>query len=146
LWGEAAHYHSQSESIVLDEALWGLAGIEQEARRVPDPWENVLRKPPRMVKFSEYKDGFQREREVQLIYEIDGEEVVAAADLLEHLLELAPGHQTTAHAMRLSTVMRHVGWSRPKNGYVTIGQERVKGYFRAASKAALVPRRATWST
>ena len=34
LWGEAAHYQSQGESLVLDETLWGTAGIEQEAASV----------------------------------------------------------------------------------------------------------------
>jgi hypothetical protein len=33
LWGEAAHYQSKGESLMLDEALWGTAGTEQEARR-----------------------------------------------------------------------------------------------------------------
>jgi len=32
LWGEAAHYQSQGESLVLDKALWGKAGQEQEER------------------------------------------------------------------------------------------------------------------
>ena len=34
LWGEAARYQSQGESLVLDKALWPVAAVEQEARRV----------------------------------------------------------------------------------------------------------------
>ena len=32
----------QGESLVLDEALWPEAGVEQEARRVRHPWEAFL--------------------------------------------------------------------------------------------------------
>ena len=39
LWGEAAHYQSQGEAVSLDESLWADAAVEQEARRVKDPWE-----------------------------------------------------------------------------------------------------------
>ena len=55
---------------------------------------------------------------------------VAAADILEYLLKIPPGSQQTGHSMRLSTVMRKLGWERPINGNVTIGGKRVKGYFR----------------
>ena len=42
LWGEAAHYQSQGEALTIDEKMWPDAGIEQEKRRVKDPWEDVL--------------------------------------------------------------------------------------------------------
>lgn len=132
LWGEAAHYQSQGESLVLDEALWGEAGIEQEARRITDPWEDVLRDMPEVAAVREFKDGYWREEKVQIIYRDDeaGEDRVAAADLLEYLLKIPPGAQQTGHSMRLSAVMRKLGWDRPGNGNLTIGDKRVKGYFR----------------
>ena len=40
LWGEAAHYQSKGESLTLDESMWADAGVEQEERRVKDPWED----------------------------------------------------------------------------------------------------------
>src|SRR6516164_7535485 len=56
LWGEAAHYQSQGESLVLDKALWGEAGQEQEARRVRDPWEDLLRDMPLIAEDRYFKD------------------------------------------------------------------------------------------
>lgn len=135
LWDEAARYQSQGESLVLDEALWGEAGIEQEARRITDPWEDALRIVPEWVTvivrevsgagFQEYK-----ERDVRIVHREDDEDRVAAADLLEHVLKILPGNQRTEHSMRLSAVMRKLGWDRPSNGNLTVGGKRVKGYFR----------------
>lgn len=39
LWAEAAHYEKEGMSIRLDEKLWGVAEIQQERRRIEDPWE-----------------------------------------------------------------------------------------------------------
>jgi predicted P-loop ATPase len=132
LWGEAAHYQSQGESLVLDEALWGTAGIEQEARRISDPWEDVLRDMPEVVEHSYFKDGFWRVEEVRIIHRDDeaNEDRVAALDVLEYLLKISPGAQQTGQAMRLSAVMRKLGWERPLNGNLTVGGKRVKGYLR----------------
>jgi len=132
LWGEAARYESQGESLVLDEALWGEAGIEQEARRITDPWEDVLRDMPKVAVLREFKDGFWRQEDVQIIYRDEDaeEDRVAAADVLEYLLKIPPGAQQTGHSMRLSTVMRKLGWDRPGNGNLMIGDKRVKGYFK----------------
>lgn len=46
LFGEAAHYESEGESLVLDEALWPDAKVEQEKRRVRHPWEDLLANIP----------------------------------------------------------------------------------------------------
>jgi hypothetical protein len=42
LWAEAAHLEARGESIRLDRSLWESAAREQDARRVMDPWEEVL--------------------------------------------------------------------------------------------------------
>jgi hypothetical protein len=120
LWGEAAHYQSQGESLVLDRTLWAKAGVEQEARRVRDAWEDILADLP--VRTDEKSLG--------VVHQINGQERVAAVDLLDRMLQVARGQQTTTTAMRLATVMRVLGWKRSKNGYVTIGGRRVTGYFR----------------
>jgi predicted P-loop ATPase len=131
LWGEAARYQSQGESLVLDEALWGEAAAEQEARRVTDPWEPILAMMPTWTVLREYKDGYHREKDIQIIYRHDGEDRVAAGDILQYILDVPVGQQRVDHAMRLSTVMKQLGWSRATNGYVSInGVGRVKGYFR----------------
>jgi predicted P-loop ATPase len=43
LWAEAAHCEAQGESLLLPKELWPRAAIEQAARLVEDPWEDVLR-------------------------------------------------------------------------------------------------------
>jgi len=130
LWGEAARYQSQGESLVLDEKLWGEAGVQQEARRIPDPWEDILQEIPGVIAIREFKDGYHREKDVQVIHKEVEQERVSAPDLLEYILEIPPGSQRTEHSMRLSNAMKHLGWQRADNGYVTIGGKRVKGYFR----------------
>jgi predicted P-loop ATPase len=134
LWGEAAHYQSQGESLVLDEKLWAEAGIEQEARRISDPWEDLLRDMPESVTVVVRlaTAGYQefKEKDVRIVHREGDEDKVAGAVLLEHVLKIAGGYQTTAHTMRLSTVMRKLGWERHNNGMVSIGGDRVKGYFR----------------
>jgi Virulence-associated protein E/RepB DNA-primase from phage plasmid len=132
LIGEAASYHTAGESVVLDEALWGDAGIEQEQRRTKDPWEGLLENIPMWWDTIEgYDDDHHPiKKAVLVIHLVDEQEVVSAATILKHLLEIPIGHQTPATTMRLSTVMKQLGWQRHKNGYVSISRERVKGYFR----------------
>lgn len=133
LIGEAAKYQSTGESMVLDEALWGDAGIEQEQRRVKDPWEGLLANIPiwhnETTGYDENKTPIEH---LVLIVHIEGPlEIVTAADLMKHLLDIPIARQTAATAMRLATVMKQLGWDRHKNGQVTVRGERHKGYFRA---------------
>lgn len=131
LWGEAAHYQSQGESLVLDEKLWGEAAVEQEARRVTDPWEDILRNMPDLTTYGYWKDGLRHEGTRTITYHDQHEEKVIGAHVLEYVLGIQPGSQTTQHTMRLSTVMKKLGWERPKNGYVSIPSiGRQKGYSR----------------
>jgi predicted P-loop ATPase len=131
LWGEAAYYQSQGESLVLDEKLWGVAADEQEARRVTDPWEDVLSNMPQLTTYSNWKDGSRHEGTRTIIYYDDQEEKVIGSHVLEYVLGIQPGSQTTQHTMRLSTVMKRLGWERTKNGYVSIPSVgRQKGYAR----------------
>jgi predicted P-loop ATPase len=134
LWGEAAHYQSQGESLFLDQAMWAVAAVEQEARRIADPWEDVLADMPTSVEVNlGVKDGFMRTEMVQIAHNLGDEVRVAAATILEHVLKIQPGSQRAEHTMRLSSVMRKLGWQRHGNGRVTIGGDRVKGYFRPAN-------------
>jgi hypothetical protein len=136
LIGEAARRLSQGESVVLDEALWGDAGLEQERRRVKDPWEDVLENIPvwhKVIKGYDENDH-PIERTFLIIHAESELEIVAAGDLMKHLLDISAAHQTPATAMRLSTVMKQLGWSRYTNGNVTIRGVRQKGYFRRQAK------------
>ena len=55
LWGEAATLEAEGASIVLEEKLWSAAGEQQEARRVKDNWEEIVRNmPTHVVPPSEY--------------------------------------------------------------------------------------------
>ncbi len=121
LWGEAAHYESKGESLTLPEAMWAAAGVEQEARRVKDPWEAVLANlTPIKGKMSHwshvYRDGWQ--------------DRIATADILEHVLFIPIREQNKQAQMRVAESMRALGWKRTTNGRVTIKGQRVMGYFR----------------
>jgi hypothetical protein len=138
LIGEAATYEAGGESMVLDEALWADAGVEQEQRRMKDPWEDKLEHLP---KWWDTITGYDADhRPIKGVVKVihladDNQEFVAAETILKHVLEIQIGHQTTAIGMRLSTVMKQIGWLRHKNGYVSIpGYGRVKGYYRYLSE------------
>jgi predicted P-loop ATPase len=130
LIGEAAKYQSAGETIVLDEALWPAAQIEQEQRRVKDPWEAALTAMPVSIENEEYRDGLPRKMTIQIIHNTDDRQLVASADLLTYVLKIPLALQTQQSAMRLSTVMSKLDWQRPKNRLVTIDGKRSPGYFR----------------
>ncbi len=82
-------------------------------------------------------------RSSSFISRVGRQELASAATLLKHVLDIPISHQTPAIAMRLSTVMKQLGWQRHKNGYVSIpNHDRVKGYFRVLSEENLYARRA----
>jgi hypothetical protein len=68
-----------------------------------------------------------------IVHHDGGEDKVISSHVLEYVLNIQPGNQTTLHTTRLSTVMKKLGWERASNGYVSItGLGRVKGYFSKA--------------
>ena len=149
LWGEAAHYQRQGESLTIDETLWAIAGAEQEKRRVKDPWEAILANMPIRTdtpqwdpEEKKYVAGNHRILHVFDDSNVTGrsQERVAGADLLTHVLKVPIGQQTRQHTMRLADVMKTLGWERASSGKVTIEGEQVRGYFRwvatAPSKAS----------
>ncbi len=142
LIGEAAKYQSGGESVVLDESLWMDAGVEQEKRQVKDPWEDTLEIVHQYATQKYLSDGKWAERQVQILHydkighDEAGLELVASADLLEHVLGVPVERQTTAHTMRLSSIMTRLGWQRHKNGLVRIHGKRVSGYFRPERRVA----------
>jgi predicted P-loop ATPase len=125
LWGEAAHYHSQRESLVLPEELWGEAGEQQEYRRVTDSWEDALCDISHKT-----ANSFSDTPAVVYHDPATNEDKVAADDIFKFVLDISPGHQQIGHSMRLANVMKHLGWQRTTNGYLTINGRRVRGYFR----------------
>jgi len=134
LWGEAAHYESEGEEITLDESMWGDAAVEQEARRVKDPWEDILAEIPEKIDF-DIGDHLVDVRTITIIRRYaptneTTEERVASNDILTYVLKIPIGQQEKRHTMKLADVMRHLGWERPPNGNVTIAGKQVKGYSR----------------
>ncbi len=122
--GEAAHYEAQGESLVIDEALWPKAHAEQEKRRARDPWEDVLVNIPKFVIDDKGK-------QITIIHaRKDGREMIASADVLTYVLCVLPAQQTSAHGMRLSNSLKHLGWQRNEGGRVHFGDQPVRGYWR----------------
>ena len=134
LLGEAATYEAAGESVVLDEALWPDALAAQEERRAKDPWEDILAELPATIPiFGKGEDGKPMvDEELPIIHYEQGEERVRSKDLLEHVLEIPPARQSRVDAMRLSEVMKAIGWKRNPNGKVRIAQRQESGYWREA--------------
>ena len=126
LWGEAATLEVTGASIALDPELRPAAADEQENRRIRDTWEDVIEYMPPAV---EAREGL---KEVQIIYQSDGKEMVRSADVLEHVLRVQTGHQNPEHGRRLARVMKRCGW-QADCFYILGKQER--GYCRDAPAA-----------
>ena len=109
LLGEAAAYEAAGENITLDPSLWEDARQAQEQRRVVDPWEDILVNLPDTVNIQERYET----RSLKIVHRSgDGFERVASADVLEHVLGIPRGQQTSAHGQRLAKAMEHAGWGR----------------------------------
>jgi len=132
LLGEAAHYESEGESVVLDEALWPDAKAEQEKRRVIHPWEDKLDPMPTQVSAYDENGVFTA---YQIVHtENQGNsgvlEKVSSGDLLEHVLGLKIAQQHRGHTMQLASIMKLLKWQRPDGQRVTIKGVSVRGYHR----------------
>jgi hypothetical protein len=63
----------------------------------------------------------------------DGGSRVASLDLLTHVLGIPLGQQTTVHSMRLSVVMKRLGWVRDGNK-ISIRGKQVRGFSKPKPK------------
>jgi Virulence-associated protein E len=122
LLGEAAHYESMGETLLL--GLWDKATEAQEARRIIDPWEELLREIPENMDFVKHKivhrinDG------------IEGKLVVLTTHILTNVLNIPSEKQERRHSMRLSSVMKKLGWMRSDSGRMMIDGKQVYCYWR----------------
>jgi predicted P-loop ATPase len=135
LWGEAACLEAANETLVLDEALWSDAGVEQEARRITDPWEDVLIDLKPIARASLGMVGLFG---TAIVHEMDGFQFVTSADIFEHVLKRATLDYNSGR--RLATVMRQLGWERSKHRIDGIEQ---RGYRREQQQKRNKPRLAT---
>jgi hypothetical protein len=90
LWAEAVAREAQQSEVRLNTALWTLAATEQEARRLEDPFVDVIRQA---------LGDKQGKIKIQDIWEV---------------VEVPRGQRTNAHEKRIGEAMRELGWSRKK--------------------------------
>ena len=121
LWGEAARAEAAGETLVLDSSLWDAAAVEQEDRRVVDPWEDELANLPDMA-----------------IKDIGGGmEGVTNVAIHSHLVGPRGGQLTGAAGRKISEIMKRLGWEKAKLRDAA-GKE-VRGYRRKTDVGASVP-------
>jgi len=112
LWAEAAQLEATGGSLELPQELWGDAGAEQEKRRQPDPWDDIL---------ADVKGA---------LFPAEGggeEERISTAELLVTHLKLSPGAADSWGDKKLGQAMRRLGWIGPRK--LRIGKP-VRGYSR----------------
>jgi predicted P-loop ATPase len=142
LIGEAARCQSAGESITLDEAMWADAAVVQEGRRVKDAWEDILENIPTEIDIvdwndSQYSDGTRKTQSIDIREVVDdGASRVSSLDLLTHVLGIPLGQQTTVHSMRLSVVMKRLGWERDTNK-ISIRGKQVRGFSKPKTKGSI---------
>jgi hypothetical protein len=109
LWGEAAAAEARGETLVLDEKLWGAAAVEQEDRRVIDPWEDELANLPDTV-----------------VKDAGGVQTVTNVAIHDHLGGHRGAQLNGASGRKISEIMKRLGWERTKLKDA-VGKE-VRGY------------------
>lgn len=103
LWAEAAHLEAEGASIRLPERLWALAGEQQSAREIADPWFEIL---------ALRLEGVTGKLAARQVWEMVG------------LSDFSRRGQD--HNLRLAAVMQALGWERPK------GKLRIHGQPQSA--------------
>lgn len=122
LWAEAYEISELSnESILLPERLWTAAGIEQDARRKIDPWEDAL-----VDLGPDYPKGGR-----EIVERGDGRviERVSSEWLMSNMLCIPLDRRNAELASRLRTVMYRLGWSYNEKT-MRIGGKPTRGYWR----------------
>jgi hypothetical protein len=127
LWAEATVIEAAGESLPIGANLYEAAATEQESRRAPDPWMDVL-------------SGVTGTR----IESPEGPiERIGTHELLTMHLQLQPAQMGRDATLRLADVMRRLGWKGPMNlrlsqrsGDLRKGGAVVKGYERRTKDAS----------
>jgi hypothetical protein len=105
LWAEAAHREAKGESIRLNPKLWEEASLQQENRRLEDPWERII---------------------FEAVGNCNGK--VPCAEIWR-LLGIEAGRQTQHDNIRIGEVMSHLGFVRKR---LTVGTDRTYCYVRGS--------------
>jgi hypothetical protein len=105
LWAEAVESWNANpdfeERLKLAERLWGPAGVEQERRRIADPWEGQAH---------------------EYVHKFAPKEFVTSESILIEAFGVMPQNQTTRTMKRLANVMQRLGIER--------GRQRLNGVTR----------------
>lgn len=108
LWAEAAAAEAARESIRLPRELWEVAAVEQEARRVDDPFTDLLHRA---------------------IGALNGK--IRALDCWR-IVGIEPGDANQDQNMRLGAAMKELGWERSKRRF---GAQRTENcYVRGSAE------------
>lgn len=135
LWAEVVALEASGEELTIPSALWGAAGIEQQARVTQDAWEDLIQRAlTKLFGDKEFKDkpgAFSIDAD-----ESGGLEWRVASDYLLgiHVLGITAERRTNAVTKRLEDVMRTLGWTKPST--VRVGKEPCSGYTKSVEAAA----------
>ena len=127
LIGEAAHYESKGEDLVIPETMWPLARAEQEKRRIREPWEDILADIPDNITGT---DGVRH----KLIHRTAGHDQIATVDVMTHILQIPIANQTGAMGRKVAFAMMRNGWQRHESGLIKISGRNARGYWRISSQ------------
>jgi hypothetical protein len=137
LWSEALALNETGESIMLPEAVWAEATMQQSARTIGEPWVETVTAAPDLARaFADKKIWLSDDERVRLgvVYEqtigTDGEPVerIASAFVLGKVIGIPEAQQTAEHGKRMGYAMRAHKWDGSKT--LRIGGRAVKGFER----------------
>ena len=128
IWGEAARAQTAGESLVLEQRLWPVVGVEQEGRRTEHPWEALL---DGMVEVpADGPLGASGIRGPMVLLHVDGEHRVRTKDIFEQVLSVTGAQMHIGHSKTLSEIMQRLGWANKK---FKVEGLTVSGYVRPAA-------------
>lgn len=108
LWAEAAFREAEGRSIRLDPSLYAAAAVEQEARRVDDPFVGTFR---------------------EALGDLEGKLKATDAWLV---LDIPTGMQTPAHAARIRSALHELGWQKKLARFG--GEHPEQAYVKGSAK------------
>jgi hypothetical protein len=135
LWAEAAVLEASGEPLVIPEALWGDAAVEQQARMELDPWEDAI--APRLALLCRKRETVSGRFAVGADDRGDPEFRVSTDYLLSEVVGLPKERQLPAHTKRLVGVIRGLGWER-REATMRIGGAVVRGYVKGVTEENVV--------
>lgn len=142
LWSEALALNETGESIMLPEAIWAEATMQQSARTIGEPWVETVTGATDMARaYANGKLWVSDGETIRLgtVYEqtigTEGEPVerIASAFILSKVIGIPEAQQTAEHGKRMGFAMRTHLWDGSKA--LRIGGRTVKGFERKLADA-----------